>query len=179
MKRNFTHIWVGIITVLCALVLLPSCKTGSSTSSEGFTSINGDFPVVYAQRNLDAIGDPTDGVTFSAGGDLMYKDASIPVILPINITAAYTQGQGDVSDPSVNFDATKVVFSMRGPNDETFSLWEMDVATKQYTPLMTDAVAAELGDDVDPAYLPDGRIVFSSNRKAYAGNDDGSKYCKT
>ncbi|NNC68801.1 MAG: hypothetical protein HKN83_12285 [Gammaproteobacteria bacterium] len=165
MKRNFTHIWVATVIVLCALLVLPSCKTGSSTSSEGFTTINGDFPVVYAQRNLDAIGDPTDGVTFSAGGDLIYKDASIPVILPMNITAAYTQGQGDVSDPSVNFDATKVVFSMRGPNDETFSLWEMDVATKQYAPLITDNVVAEFGDDVDPAYLPDGRIVFTSNRQ--------------
>lgn len=165
MKRNFTHIWVTLIAIICALAVLPSCKTGSTTSSDGFTTVNGDFPVIYAERNLDAIGDPTDGVTFSPGGDLMYKDASIPVILPINLTAAYTQGQGDVSDPAVNFDATKVVFSMRGPNDETFSLWEMEVATKQYTPLITDTVVAEFGDDVDPAYLPDGRIVFTSNRQ--------------
>ncbi|MFK7816193.1 MAG: hypothetical protein AB8B92_07640 [Gammaproteobacteria bacterium] len=165
MRRNFRHICTAVVAVCCAVVLLPSCKTGSSTSSDGFTTVNGDFAIVYAERNLEAVGDPTDGVTFSAGGDLMYKDASIPVILPINITSAYTQGQGDVSDPSVNFDATKVVFSMRGPNDETFSLWEMDVATKVYSPLLNDAVASEFGDDVDPAYLPDGRIVFSSNRQ--------------
>jgi hypothetical protein len=165
MKRNFTNIWVAMIAVCSVLTMLPSCKTGSSESSDGFTTVNGDFPMVYAQRNLDAIGDPTDGVTFSAGGDLMYKDASIPVITPMNITAGYTQGQGDVSDPATNADATKVVFAMRGPNDETFSLWEMDVATKQYTPLMSDSVVAELGDDVDPAYLPDGRIVFTSNRQ--------------
>ncbi len=165
MRRNLTHIWAAMVVMSCAVISLPGCKTGSSTSSDGFTTVNGDFALVYAQRNLDAVGDPTDGVTFSAGGDLMYKDASIPVILPVNITSGYTQGQGDVSDPSANFDATKVVFSMRGPNDETFSLWEMDVATKVYSPLMTDAVAAEFGDDVDPAYLPDGRIVFSSNRQ--------------
>lgn len=165
MKRNFTNIWVVLIAACSVLAILPSCKTGSSTSSNGFTTVNGDFPIVYAQRNLDAIGDPTDGVTFSAGGDLMYKDASIPVITPINITSGYTQGQGDVSDPATNADATKVVFSMRGPNDETFSLWEMDVASRQFTRLMSDSVAAELGDDVDPAYLPDGRIVFTSNRQ--------------
>ena len=165
MKRNFAHILALLLAMCSVLFVLASCKTGSSSTSEGFTTVNGDYPIVYAQRNLDAIGDPTDGVTFSAGGDLMYKDASIPVIVPINITSGYTQGQGDVSDPSVNFDATKVVFSMRGPNDQTFSLWEMDVATRQYTSLMTDSVLAELGDDVDPAYLPDGRIVFSSNRQ--------------
>lgn len=165
MKRNFRHIWVAMIAICSALAVLPSCKTGSSTSTEGYTTVNGDFPIVYSKRNLDAQGDPTDGVIFSPGGDLMYKDASIPVITPINVTTGYTQGQGDVSDPDVNFDATKVVFSMRGPNDDTYSLWEMDVATLQYTPLMTDAVAAEFGDDVDAAYLPDGRIVFSSNRQ--------------
>ncbi len=165
MKRNFSHLSIVLIALCSIAMILPSCKTGSTTSTSGFTTINGDYPIVYAERNLDAAGNPTDGVIFSPGGDLMYKDASIPTILPMNITAGYTQGQGDVSDPAVNFDATKVVFSMRGPNDTTFSLWEMDVATKQISPLMTDPVAAEFGNDVDPAYLPDGRIVFSSDRQ--------------
>ena len=165
MKWSFTHVSVMFIAVCFAIVVLPSCKTGSSDSADGFTTVNGDFPIVYAQRNIDAIGNPTDGVTFSPGGDLMYKDASIPVITPINITSGYTQGQGDVSDPAVNYEATKVVFAMRGPNDETFNLWEMDIATQQYSRLMADNVLAELGDDVDPAYLPDGRIVFTSNRQ--------------
>ena len=165
MKRNFSQIWIVMIAICSALVVLPSCKSGSSNSTDGFTTVNGDFPIVYVERNLEAAGNPTDGVTFSPGGDLMYKDASIPVITPINITTGYTQGQGDVTDPSTNFDATKVVFSMRGPNDETYNLWEMDVHTKEISRLMTDEVAAEFGDDVDAAYLPDGRIVFTSNRQ--------------
>ena len=165
MRRNFTHIWVAMIAMSCALAGLSSCKTGTSESTDGFATINGNYSMVYVQRNMAAAGNPTDGVTFAAGGDLMYKDASTGAIDPINITSAYTQGQGDVSDPAVNYDATKVVFSMRGPNDETFNLWEMNVASRQYYPLMTDTVAAEFGDDVDPAYLPDGRIVFSSNRQ--------------
>ncbi|QMU60654.1 MAG: hypothetical protein GKR92_02655 [Gammaproteobacteria bacterium] len=163
MRRNFTHIWVAMITMCCALAVLSSCKTGSSDSADGFGTIN--YPMVYVQRNLAAVGDPTDGVTFAAGGDLMYKDASTGAITSINITSGYTQGQGDVSDPATNYDATKVVFSMRGPNDETFSLWEMDVASRQYYRLIADPVVEQFGDDVDPAYLPDGRIVFSSNRQ--------------
>ncbi len=165
MKRTIEQTWKAIALLCCALVLLPSCKTGSSTSTDGFTTVNGDYAMVYAERNLETAGNPTDGVIFSVGGDLMYKDASIPSIIPINVTSSYTQGQGDVSDPSVNFDATKVVFAMRGPNDSTFNLWEMDVATRQISRLMTDPVAEAFGDDVDPAYLPDGRIVFSSNRQ--------------
>ena len=165
MKRIISRIWVVIIAVSCAVVVLPSCRTGTSTSTDGFTTVNGDFALVYAERNLETAGNPTDGVIFSPGGDLMYKDASIPSIIPINITSGYTLGQGDVSDPAINFDATKVVFAMRGPNDETFNLWEMDVATRQISRLMTDPVASEFGNDVDPAYLPDGRIVFASDRQ--------------
>ncbi len=165
MKRNFGQIWVVIISLCASLGIMQGCKTGSSESTDGFATVNGNYPMVYVQRSMSALGNPTDGVTFAPGGDLMYKDASTGSIVPINITSAYTQGQGDVSDPAVNYDATKVAFSMRGPDDETFSLWEMDVATRQYTRLVLDPVLAELGDDVDPAYLPDGRIVFTSNRQ--------------
>ncbi len=165
MKRNISQLLIVLITLCTTAIILQGCKTGSSTSSEGFTTINGDYPVVYAERNLEAAGNPTDGVIFSPGGDLMYKDASIPSILPMNITSGYTQGQGDVSDPAVNYDATKVIFAMRGPNDETFNLWEMDVATKTISQVMTDPVASEFGNDVDPVYLPDGRIVFASDRQ--------------
>lgn len=165
MKRNISRLGLLLITIISVLVILPSCKTGTSDSTEGFTTINGDFAMVYAERNIEAAGNPTDGVIFSPGGDLMYKDASIPSIVPINITSGYTQGLGDVSDPDVNFDGTKIVFAMRGPNDQTFNLWEMDVASKQYYPLITDSVERELGNDVDPAYLPDGRIVFTSDRQ--------------
>ena len=101
MKRIISRLWLSLITLSCVLVILPSCRTGTSESSEGFTTINGDFAMVYAERNLAAAGNPTDGVIFSPGGDLMYKDVSIPSILPINITSGYTQGQGDVSDPDV------------------------------------------------------------------------------
>ncbi len=165
MKKIISRLWLTLITLCCVLMVLQSCKTGESESTEGYATINGDFAMVYAQRNLAAAGNPTDGVIFSPGGDLMYKDASIPSIVPINITSGYTLGQGDVPDPDVNFDGTKVVFAMRGPNDETFNLWEMDVASKQIYQLITDPVAADFGNDVDPAYLPDGRIVFTSDRQ--------------
>lgn len=127
--------------------------------------INGDFPIVYAQRNTDALGNPTDGVRFSPGGDLYMKNVSAPLSESTNLTSSYTQGRGDVSDPEVNFDATKVVFAMRGPNDATFNIWEIDLQASSMSRLIQNTAVAELADDVDPAYLPDGRIVFSSSRQ--------------
>ena len=137
---------------------------GGGAGEEGVI-INGDFPIVYAQRNTEALGNPTDGVRFSPGGDLYMKNVSAPLSESTNLTAAYTQGRGDVSDPEVNFDATKVVFAMRGPNDDTFNIWEINLNSNTLTRLIQSTAVAELADDVDPAYLPDGRIVFSSSRQ--------------
>lgn len=150
--------------VMCGLVGLALTGCGGGEGEEGVI-INGDFPVVYAQRNTQALGNPTDGVRFSPGGDLFMKSVSAPLSQSTNLTESYTQGQGDVSDPEVNFDATKVIFAMRGPNDATFNIWEIDLRSNTMTRLIQDTATAEMADDVDPAYLPDGRIVFSSSRQ--------------
>ena len=60
--------------------------------------INGDFPIIYAQRNTEALGNPTDGVRFSPGGDLYMKNVSAPLSESTNLTSSYTRGAGDVSD---------------------------------------------------------------------------------
>src|SRR6267154_1575504 len=52
---------------------------------------------------------------------------------------------------------------MRGPADANWSIWEYDNATKSMRRITCDAAFA--GDDTEPAYLPDGRIVFISNRQ--------------
>ncbi len=156
-----TRLFVCAIAGIIALTL-NGC--GGSTTEDGVI-INGDFPIVFAQRNIEALGNPTDGVRFSPGGDLFMKDVSAPLTEATNLTSGYTKGQGDVSDPEVNFDATKVVFAMRGPSDATFNIWEFNLVSNSLTRLISNTAIAEEGDDVDPAYLPDGRIVFSSNRQ--------------
>ncbi|HET8708509.1 MAG TPA: hypothetical protein VFM46_19530, partial [Pseudomonadales bacterium] len=78
-----------------------------------------------------------------------------------NVTFAQTQGKGDVSDPEVSFDGKKIIFSMRREQDPAWHIWEYDIDKKDLHPILLD----NGGDDVDPAYLPDGRIVFSSNRQ--------------
>ena len=159
-----TRLYVCAMTGIIAFAL-NGC--GGGTTEDGVI-INGDFPIVFAQRNTEALGNPTDGVRFSPGGDLFMKDVSAPLTQATNLTSGYTQGQGDVSDPEVNFDATKVVFAMRGPNDDTFNIWEFNLISNTLSRLITSNSIAEEGDDVDPAYLPDGRIVFSSNRQKTA-----------
>ena len=151
--------------VVGMLLMLNGCGSGDGQTANEAVVVEGDFPIVYAKRDVDAVGNPTDGVIFRPGGDLIMLDLSSPSALEMNITEAYTQGQGDVSDPEVSYDATRLLFSMRGPGDPSWNVWEYEIETDTLRRIISDDAVANAGDDVDPAYLPDGRIVFSSNRQ--------------
>ncbi len=102
--------------------------------------------------------------------------------------------EGDVSDPAVSYDGKKIVFAMKLGNyhpddpinnctDEeyTWSLYEYTIESDsiiavvnsnypiQATVLNPKNIGREEGNDIDPVYLPDGRVVFSSDRQAVAG----------
>jgi hypothetical protein len=155
---------LGIPALVGFLLTLAACGGGEETSSSAVV-VEGDFPVVFAMRQVSALGNPTDGAMFAAGGDLMMKDLSSPTAPLVNLTGDYTLGEGDVSDPEVSYDGERVLFSMRGPNDPTWNVYELDLPSRVLTRIIADDATANAGDDVDPAYLPDGRIVFSSNRQ--------------
>jgi hypothetical protein len=138
---------------------LAACSGGSSDS----VTVEGNVAVAYVKRPVSALGNPTDAVVTGQGGDLYLRDKSSPSGTEINVTGSYTKGQGDVNHPDVSFDGTKIVFAMRGPTDANWSIWEYDNASKSMRRITCDAVAQ--GDDTEPAYLPDGRIVFISNRQ--------------
>ena len=154
-----------VIIVLAVLGGCGGADPGSAGFGTGKALINGNFAIAYVKRPLAALGDPTDGITFAPGGDLYLRDLSSPSAAEINITGDYTQGRGDVSDPEVSFDATELVFAMRGPDDPTWNIWRYHLETGRLERVIDDPAIANAGDDVDPAFLPDGRIVFSSNRQ--------------
>lgn len=151
------------LALLLPALLLVACGGGSGTDQT--VVIEGDFSIAYVQRDVDAVGNPTDGIVFQPGGDLFIKNLASPSSDPVNVTGVFTNGEGDVSDPEVSYDGKKLLFAMRGPNDETWNIWEYDIADNELSrKIQLDTLANE-GDDVDPHYLPDGRIVFASNRQ--------------
>jgi len=152
---------VGLWVSLLLSLLLSGCS-----QPESAVVVEGNFPIVYVQRQNSTMGSPVDGIRWAAGGDLFWRDLASPSVEPINLTGGYTQGQGDVSDPEVSYDASKIIFSMKGPNDASWNLWQYQIATKKLSRVIGDDLLAAAGNDVDPAYLPDGRIVFSSDRQS-------------
>jgi hypothetical protein len=169
-----------------ALSALVSCSgSGTSSSGEGVI-VNGEVPLAYVKRSTSVRLNPVTSAGTAPGGDLMLREASSPSATEHNLTARFTQGVGDASDPEVSYDGKRIVFSMRCPASNTatvdgtatgekactgrWNLWEYTVggtgaalARGSFKRL----TASSEHDDVDPVYLPANRgIVFSSNRQA-------------
>ncbi len=84
-----------------------------------------------------------------------------------NLTGQYTtRGQSDprnygaCADPEVSYDGTKILFSMRINRGSRWHLYEMNTDGSNLVQLTNTPDA----DDMDPAYLPNGQIIFTSTR---------------
>ena len=153
-----------LAAVAVAAALLGGLAACSSPNDDS-VAIEGNYPIVFAKRNSEALGSPTDAIEFEPGGDLMMMNLASPSAGMENLTSGYTQGEGDVAEPEVSYDGKRVLFSMRGPEDNSFHIFEMDLASRALRRVIADDAVADEGDDLGAHYLPDGRIVFSSNRQ--------------
>ena len=172
------------LTCLQVLVILPlfaflvSC--GATDGETGANPGVEDFPIAYVKRTIlvDDEGeiiqpDIRRPLRSMPGGDVYLKTRSTIGAAEKNITAAITNGMGDVKDLDVSYDGKKLVFSLLydpDPDDDVDPRWDIYVydRTTGAVPqrvIASDITAAE-GDDIAPHFLPDGRIVFSSNRQS-------------
>jgi len=67
--------------------------------------------------------------------------------------------EGTVRDPAVHYDGDRIVFSYRPGGTETFHLYEIRADGSGLRQLTDGAY-----DDIEPAWLPDGGLVFVSGR---------------
>ncbi|MEK6750431.1 MAG: hypothetical protein AABY83_14725 [Pseudomonadota bacterium] len=175
--RPYRHgVWVLALSFTAA---------GCMLIGEQDANVLGDkAPLIYAKRAFATITDPTTTIKFGAGGDLVMKSIATPSAPEKNITSAITQGAGDVQGPEINYAGTKVIFSMRcsvrsAPqcaNDNTWNIWEYTLAGGELRRVIRSSETANAGDDLDPAYLPDGRIIFTSNRQQGTQTRLGYRY---
>ena len=80
-------------------------------------------------------------------------------------TTLYEAPKGIVRDPDVSFDGKKILFSMRLDASDDYHLYEINADG-------TDLKQLTFGSgisDIDPIYLPNGQILFTSTREP--------KYC--
>ena len=159
------------------LALLAGCS-GSSSSSSTLT-VSGDVAIAYAKRVSSIRANPTNGAPTADGGDLIIREKSSASAIEHNMTAQFTQGQGDVASPDVSYDGKKLVFAMRCPTASPakvgtapactgrWNLWEYDMTTGGLVGGSFRRLTSSTdSDDIDPSYLPAGKgYVFTSNRQ--------------
>lgn len=171
-----TAAWRLALLALVSVVLSGCGGTGSGQDPDPLVE---DFGIAFVMRPLafDAGGalvqqDIRTAEGFTPGGDLFYRDLASPSAPTHNVTGTITGGLGDVKDVEVSYDGTRLIFSLRLPDipnatrDEQnkWDIWEYDIPTDRLR-RVTTANSSMAGDDIAPHYLPDGRIVFSSNRQ--------------
>lgn len=170
-------------------------SSGGSNGGQAPDPVVVDIPVAYIQRPLpvNEDGEPVypdvfSPASFNAGGELFLKARATAQAQVVNITRRefdnnpekypfYTPETPnyDVKDLAADSAGTRLLFAMRAPlnpdldaDDEdqpTWNIWEYNLATQALRRVISSDFEAEKGHDVSPRYLPDGRIVFSSDRQ--------------
>lgn len=123
--------------------------------------------IVYVARHPYAEDHHNTGTDFTTGDVSCHNvrpGAAIRHLDGTNVTTLLETAHGVIRDLEVSWDAKKLLFSCRRDASENFTVCEMN-ADGTGLRRLTDGRFA----DLDPAYLPDGRIVFSSTRDV--------KYC--
>jgi len=136
--------------------------------------------VVFVARPA-GVGSPADFDTYRPGADLMWADASLDANGGVELGAARSllagcglSGMLDVRGPAVSWDAKLIAFAVRSSASQPLRIYQMQSDGSGCAPLPGLAAAATeqngiLIHDFDPAYAPDGRVVFASTRGNLAG----------
>jgi hypothetical protein len=174
---------------LCSLLLaLAACGGENITSEEQAPDpVVVDVPIAVIKRDLsvedaDLQRSITEPALFVPGASLIIKARANASAAEVDITASVfadrVDEEGnrlpiDVKDLESSYDGSRLIFSMRAPEDEdadddeqpTWNIWEYIVETQELRRVIGSNIVAEAGEDTGPVYLADGRILFSSTRQ--------------
>lgn len=176
---------VGAMLLSALTLVITACSGGNGVSiGDGQTAdpVVVDFPIAYVREPvpLDEDGeleesDLREVLDFNFGADLYFRDRASPSTEAVNITGELTQGLYAIKDVEIAYDASAVVFAMRGPVDEnldlddedqpTWNIWVYEIESDNLRRVISSDLTAELGHDLAPHFLPDGRVIFTSTRQ--------------
>jgi hypothetical protein len=172
-----------ILYLLIAVGSLTGCKQEGLTSEEGviedrpFAYIVRDYPVMGDTSSIDSRPplDPRAPYQFNPGARLSVRDRIALTSSEVDILAGYFGGSGyDVKDLSVSPDGERIVFAAHGPAGNTshssWNIYEYNFSSRQVRRILGDDAQANAGQDTNPAYTNDGRVVFSSDRQVATGD---------
>ena len=188
MKILFNICAVHLFCIIAAGTLV-ACKQDGLTGAGGLTgknSVTVDRPFAYIVRDFPIMGDtssvdsrppldPRAPYQFNPGARLFVRSRIALTSNETDILSGYFgSGDYDVKDLSVSPDGEHIAFAAHGPegnaHDNTWNIYEYNFSTRQIHRFLEDDELANAGQDTNPAYTNDGRIVFSSGRQVATGD---------
>ena len=173
----------GALAVIIAFCALNACKQEGLTGEEGVTEVR---PFAYIVRNFPVMGetssidsrpplDPRAPYQFNPGAKLYVRDRIALDSKETDILGGYFGGGNyDVKDLTISPDGERIAFAAHGPegnvHHSTWNIYEYNFSTKQIHRFLAKDELANAGQDTNPAYTNDGRIVFSSDRQVSTGD---------
>ncbi|MBV1919843.1 MAG: hypothetical protein KUG73_04120, partial [Pseudomonadales bacterium] len=178
----------NMAVLLPVLVALSGCGGDGPSAGDGLEETDAlltDIPIAYIKRDVIAAivvpegEDQPDVEPFMNFEAYRGDSAAVYVLNRSSITGIEKKvtpdGEYDVRQLSVSYDGENLLFAMRGPmvaavEDEgtpvqpAWGIWEYTIASSELVQLTTGDAVNHI-HDIDPAYLADGRIVFSSSRQ--------------
>ncbi len=149
-------------------------------------------PIVFVSREFfDTLEMAREPVRRASSGRLLLREADGTVR---TLSAPAQEGSGpegttsrapaDVLDPDVSYDATRIVFSGYCEEESAWRIYEVGADGSDMRQITRSHRSIDLGrfgeaaplfesyDDLDPCYLPDGRICFVSTRHPGTAPDE-------
>lgn len=182
-RKGITSKATRMVALSMACMLVAACSKGDGVqigTGQDPDPVVIDFPIAYIKSPLpvDDNGafqqqDLREQISFEFGADLYFRDRASPSAEAINITESVSQGLAAIRDVEIDYDGSRLLFSMRVPFDPdvdeedlpTWNVWQYTFETDELVRVITSNLFAEIGHDIMPKYLPDGRIIFSSSRQ--------------
>jgi len=161
-----------ILTIILFAGMHSRAETGSANSAPKKTIEKGILPnkLVFICRNQYKNDHHNTATIFQTGEINTESFEPGAALKTLNTKTGKTTTlletkKGVIRDPEVSFDGEKIIFSYRKNVDDDYHIYEINANGKNLKQL----TFAKGVSDIDPLYLPNGQIIFSSTREP--------KYC--
>lgn len=166
MNRKKSNIIFQLIISCCSLIFLPSCQKKLVEGMIVFTQVAGEL----------------QDVNYTTGNSWRYiANSRIVTINPSKTNdqlIVLTENYFSANSPEISFDGKFMIFSAQKNQNDIWQIWEMNLEN-----LKAKQVMFSSENCIDPAYLPNGRLVFSKFKASrivneghalFTCNNDGS-----
>ena len=147
--------------------LFPAIVPGLAQEPAGLQYMGREFTDIVYVEHAQYVPDHHNTETMFQRGEIneaSFTGHSALRILNLKTRAVRTlleSKEGIIRDPEVSFDGRKIVFSMRTGKADDYHIYEINSDGTNLRQLTFAAYVT----DIDPLYLPDGSVLFSSTRE--------------